>query len=243
MQNKNGEVTTPQQRQYKSFILIGIEFSYEFIKTTLLVIVVALIFRYFLVQPFIVVGQSMEPNFHNNEYLVVDKLSYKLRVPRRGEVIIFHPPANTRESYIKRIIGLPGERVEVKEGNIYIDGRLLEESYVQRDPKISEGRNDLTAQLGPNEYFVFGDNRDHSSDSREIGPIPKANIQGKVMLILFPIKNMRTITTPTYLISKAGEITSMCHPEEFRLSSIVNDVRISIVGNKERDPSTLVGMT
>lgn len=188
-----------QPNKTRSFILMGIEFSFEFIKTTLIVVIVALVFRYFLIQPFIVVGQSMEPNFHNKEYLVVDKLSYKIRVPKRGEVIIFHPPQSPRESYIKRIIGLPGEKVEVKSGKIYINGKLLKESYVLQDIKSTIIPTDMVSQLRDDEYFVFGDNRDHSSDSREIGPIPKSNIQGKVTVVLFPFSQIRIPKTPSYI--------------------------------------------
>lgn len=196
-QPKEQQPVEPHSRA-RSFVLLGIEFSFEFIKTTLIVVIVALVFRYFLIQPFIVVGQSMEPNFHDKEYLVIDKLSYKIRVPKRGEVIIFHPPQSPRESYIKRIIGLPGEKVEVKSGNIYINGKLLKESYIMHDAGSAISTNDMTVQLQDNEFFVFGDNRDHSSDSREIGPIPKSNIQGKVAIILFPISNISIPKTPSY---------------------------------------------
>jgi len=187
-----------QPHKAKSFALLGIEFSLEFIKTTLLVILVALVFRYFLIQPFIVVGQSMEPNFQDKEYLIIDKLSYKFRQPKRGEVIIFHPPQSPRESYIKRVIGLPGEKVEVKDGKVYINDKLLQESYILKDGKDSIIENNLVAKLGENDFFVFGDNRNHSSDSREIGPIPKSNIQGKVAIILFPVSEIKIPKTPTY---------------------------------------------
>ncbi len=182
----------------KTFVLLGIDFSFEFIKTTLIVVVVALLFRYFLIQPFIVVGQSMEPNFHDKEYLVVDKLSYKIRKPARGEVVIFHPPKSPRESYIKRVIGLPGELVEIKQGNVYIDGRLLSENYIKKDSP-SDSDTNLSQKLASDEYFVFGDNRDHSSDSREIGPIPLHYFQGRVVLILFPLKNISIPETPRYI--------------------------------------------
>lgn len=182
----------------KSLVLLGIDFSFEFIKTTLIVIVIALLFRYFLIQPFVVVGQSMEPNFHDKEYLVVDKLSYKIRHPKRGEVVIFHPPQNLRESYIKRVIGLPGELVEIKDGQVYIDGRLLKENYIKDEVGVKTKIGSTRQLLNGNEYFVFGDNRDHSSDSREIGPIPINHFQGRVALVLFPIRSANIPKTPLY---------------------------------------------
>lgn len=185
----------------KSFVLLGIDFSIEFIKTTLIVVVVALLFRYFLIQPFVVVGKSMEPNFKDKEYLVVDKLTYKLRHPKRGEVVIFHPPQNPKESYIKRVIGLPGELVEINNGNVYIDGNLLNESYIQKETDVANASNNMSQRIASNEYFVFGDNRDHSSDSREIGPIPINYFQGKVALILFPLSDFKVPRTPQYIMA------------------------------------------
>ncbi|HOE74605.1 MAG TPA: signal peptidase I [bacterium] len=196
----------PKKLSARSVILLGIEFSYEFLKTTVFVILVAVFFRYFLVQPFIVVGESMEPNFHDKEYLLIDKLSYRFREPKRGEVVIFHPPQNKRESYIKRIIGLPGERVEIREGSIYINDKLLEESYIWKDGTKSFREQNMITKLGEDEFFVFGDNRDHSSDSREIGPVPKRNLQGRVVVVLLPLGNLRTPETPAYSLNASQSV-------------------------------------
>ncbi len=185
----------------RSVILLGIEFSYEFLKTTIFVILVAVFFRYFLIQPFVVVGESMEPNFHDKEYLVIDKLSYRFREPRRGEVVIFHPPQNNRESYIKRIIGLTGEKVEIKEGSVYVNDKLLEESYIWKDTNKAFSEQNMITKLDEDEFFVFGDNRDHSSDSREIGPVPKNNLQGRVVVVLLPLSSIRMPETPVYGVS------------------------------------------
>jgi signal peptidase I len=182
----------------KTFALLGIEFSLEFIKTALIVFLLAIFFRFYIFQPFIVVGQSMEPNFHDKEYLVVDKVTTRFREPKRGEIVIFHPPQNPSESYIKRVIGLPGETVEVKEGKVYVDDEVVQESYILHDPSISMKNNYPKVTLGADEYYVFGDNREHSSDSREIGPIPKANLQGRVAIVLFPFDNMHFVGLPTY---------------------------------------------
>jgi len=189
---------TPEKDKTKTFALLGIEFSLEFIKTALIVFLLAIFFRFYIFQPFIVVGQSMEPNFHDKEYLVVDKVTTRFREPKRGEIVIFHPPQNPSESYIKRVIGLPGETVEVKEGKVYVNDKVIQESYILHDPSISMKNNYPKVTLGSDEYYVFGDNREHSSDSREIGPIPKANLQGRVAIVLFPFNNIHFIGLPTY---------------------------------------------
>ncbi len=164
----------------------------------LAVIVLAVIVRMFVIQPFIVIGQSMEPNFRDRDYLVIDKLAYRLRSPKRGEVIIFHPKPTPEESYIKRIVGLPGETVEVKDGKVFIDDKGLGEDYILSDSTLPLSRDYPKTKLNPNEYFVFGDNRDHSSDSREIGPVPRVNIQGRVAIILLPLRSFSLAFIPKY---------------------------------------------
>lgn len=182
----------------RSFTLLGMELTLEFFKGILLVVILALTFRIFIIQPFIVVGQSMEPNFHDKDYLLIDKLTYRFREPKRGEVIIFHPKPNPSESYIKRIVGLPGESVEVKSGKVYIDDKELDESYTQSDNNAALDRNYAKTKLASGEYFVFGDNRDHSSDSREIGSVPRVNIQGRVAIVLLPLRDIGFPFVPKY---------------------------------------------
>ncbi|HHH41422.1 MAG TPA: signal peptidase I, partial [Chloroflexi bacterium] len=115
-------------------------------------------------------GSSMEPSLHSGQYLIVSKLSYRLGEPQRGDIVVFEPPNGTGEDYIKRIIGLPGERVEARDGAIWINGYRLEEPYVA-SPVPYTG----SWQLGPDEYFVLGDNRANSSDSHSWGPLPAKN--------------------------------------------------------------------
>jgi signal peptidase I len=161
----------------------------EFIKTVAIIIIIAFFVRFYLVQPFVVEGQSMEPNFHNGQYLMVDKLTYRFRLPSRGDVIVFHPPSAPNLNYIKRIIALPGDEIEIKNGEIFVNGAMIDEPYIPdektlvRNPRMS---NVLKQKLGNEEYFVLGDNRDHSSDSREWGVLPKANIIGRTWLIVYP---------------------------------------------------------
>jgi len=122
----------------------------------------------------------MEPSFYEEQYLLVDKLTYRFRAPRRGEVIVFH---HASQVYIKRIIGLPEEEVDIVKGKIYIDGELLEET--PDFPQTSYSDNGPRT-IPPEHYFVLGDNRNHSSDSHSFGPISRSDIVGKVWLCYWP---------------------------------------------------------
>ena len=159
--------------------------------------------RLFIFEPFIVVGESMEPNYHSWDYLIIDKLSYRLREPKRGEVIIFSPPVDPNRYYIKRIIGLPGETIVLKDDKIYIfnqehpQGFVLQESYL---PSGSHYYGELKTTLKDNEYFVLGDNREESYDSRRWGPLKKNLIVGRVLFALKPL------TTFVKLIKLRGEL-------------------------------------
>ena len=141
----------------------------EIIRVLLISLAIVVPIRYFLVQPFVVRGASMEPNFTDQEYLVVDEVSYYFRPPARGEAIIFRYPRDTSEFFIKRIIGLPQETVTIQKGRIsiasprYPEGFTLEEPYL--DPALKT-YPDIQKTLGSDEYFVLGDNRNASSDSR-----------------------------------------------------------------------------
>ena len=141
----------------------------------------------------------MEPNFHNWDYLIVDELSYRLRAPERGEVIVFKYPRDTSQRYIKRIIGLPGETVEIKDGKIMIlrdnKGIVLDES-VYLSPVETSGSASVVLQA--NEYFVLGDNRRYSSDSRSWGTLRGDYIVGRVLVRLFPISAFAKVEAPGY---------------------------------------------
>lgn len=168
-----------------------LEFIWDLVKTAVLVVVIAFGIKYFILQPFIVDGSSMEGSFHNNEYLLVEKIGYHFHPPQRGDVIVFHPPGQMNENYIKRVIGLPGETVEIVDNKVEIinslhpDGIFLEEPYISAGVEtVSESNNKYT--IGRNELFVLGDNREHSSDSREWGNLPIGNIIGRAWLDIYP---------------------------------------------------------
>lgn len=170
-------------------------------KTVIIVLIAAFIIRFFLVQPFVVEGISMEPNFFDKEYLIVNKLSYELEKPKRGEVVIFVAPNHPEYDYIKRIIALPNEQVRIYNNEVYVNGQKLEEEYLGGNEKTLVGQDAsfiLEKKLGTNEYFVMGDNRGHSSDSREWGVLPKENIVGKAWVSVYPWNLFGLISTPNY---------------------------------------------
>lgn len=155
----------------------------EVLEILVIVLVSIYIIYGFIAQPFLVQGASMEPNFSSGDYLLVDEATYYLREPYRGEVIVFRNPNNPDEFYIKRIIGLPGEEVVVSDGEVAVDGEVLDEIYLGNGVN-SDGR--YVFQLDENEYFVMGDNRSQSFDSRNWGPLEDDLIIGVVRLRFWP---------------------------------------------------------
>ena len=166
------------------------ESAKEFVKFLVIASAIALPVRYFVAQPFIVRGASMEPNFENREYLIIDELSYFFRQPERGEVIVFRYPLDPRQFFIKRVVGLPGERVEIKDGKVLVkktdgtESARLEEPYLSDSVK-TEGAT--VAVLGRGDYFVLGDNRAQSSDGRAWGPLPRHLIVGRAVFRAWPV--------------------------------------------------------
>ncbi len=144
-------------------------------------LVLALIVHLFLAQATIVFGQSMEPNLHPNERLIVDKLSYRMRAPERGDIVVVDLPM-MEEMLVKRIVALPGEQVEIRRGVVYVNGAPIEEPFPHDTIEYDMPR--LT--LGPLSYFVLGDNRGNSNDSRSFGPITRDQIMGRVWLRYWP---------------------------------------------------------
>ncbi len=169
----------------------------EAIKVLLVSLAIVLPIRYFIAQPFIVRGASMEPNFFDREYLVVDEISYLLREPQRGEAVVFRYPKDPRQFFIKRVIGLPGERVEIKSGKIkifnstHLTGLTLEESYLQSSELATNP--DLVSTLGSKDYFVLGDNRNFSSDSRFWGSLDRRFFIGRVIFRAWPLSQLGVI--------------------------------------------------
>ncbi len=175
-------------------------FVWELARVVIVAFAIMLVFRLFIAEPFIVSGSSMVPNFHNREYLIVNKITYRLHSPERGDVIVFKYPKDTSQYFIKRVIGLPSEKVQIKDGRVLVfngqhpDGLLLDEPFLSND-NVTFGRTDITT-LGSDEYFVLGDNRQASSDSRVWGIMPKNDLVGKVWLRVFPLQQFGVIQHP-----------------------------------------------
>lgn len=136
-------------------------------------------------------GSSMEPTLHTGEFVIVNKLAYKLGNPQIGDVIVFHFPRDIEQEYIKRVIGLPGDTVEVKNGHVYVNGQPLNENYIAAPPAYSR-----TWQVPPNSLFVLGDNRNNSSDSHNWGPVPENYVVGKAVFVYWPPENWGVIEHP-----------------------------------------------
>ncbi|MDD5606463.1 MAG: signal peptidase I [Candidatus Pacebacteria bacterium] len=168
----------------------------DLVKTIIIAIVIVIPIRIFVFQPFIVRGESMQPNFHNNDYIIVDQLSYRLREPERGEIIIFYLEDNSSQRFIKRIIGLPGEEVQIKNNQVIVsEDIVLQEPYI---PASFETISDKTIYLKENEYFVLGDNRPASYDSRRFGVVSKENIIGRALINIRFFQFVSLIKTPNY---------------------------------------------
>lgn len=181
---------TPMRKIFWSF--------FEVFETVAIAIVAVVLIRTFIAQPFLVSGASMEPSFYNGDYLLVDELAYRFREPERGEVIVFRNPIDGSAYYIKRIIGMPGERIVLENGTITVYRgdvmQTLDELYIT--DSIPRGQYETTLQK--EEYYVLGDNRGFSFDSRNWGPLPEDRIVGLVRLRLWPVNSAKAITAPAY---------------------------------------------
>lgn len=174
--NTTNSVNTPQSR------LRGLRKVVE----TLLLITLLISFIRLPLQTFHISGRSMEPTFHDLEYVAVNKAAYLFQPPARGDVIIFHYPLDLQEDYIKRIIAVPGDVISVINEIVIVDGVQLNEKYVSKENQGNPYPSFTKRIVGPNEYFVMGDNREGSSDSRQWGFVPRQNIVGRVAVIYWP---------------------------------------------------------
>lgn len=178
-----------------------LSFIWEIAEIVVIALVTVFLIRTFVLQPFLVRGASMEPNFFNSDYLLIDEMTYRFRAPERGEVIVFRYPGDVSTYYIKRIIGLPSETLVIESGKVKIinnanpEGFWLKEDYLIPEIKTA---GDERVVLDPNQYFVLGDNRVFSFDSRSWGTLNGKNIIGVVRLRLWPLKEIQTFTAPAY---------------------------------------------
>ncbi len=178
-----------------------LKFILEVFQTAVLAFLIVFPIRYFIFQPFVVSGSSMSPHFSDRDYLLIDEISFRFKQPERGEVIVFRSPLQPSTRYIKRIIGLPGETVEIIDGRIYLIEKggekvRLDESEYLAINVFTAGNINVT--LRENEYYVLGDNRMFSSDSRAWGTLPKENIIGKAFFRALPLPHFSSIVRPSY---------------------------------------------
>lgn len=175
-------------------------FFLEVVEVVLISSAIIIPIRYFLIQPFYVKGASMEPNFYDHEYLIIDELTYRFREPVRGEIVVFRYPKDPSQFFIKRVIAFPGETVEITGGKVMLytaehpNGVLLEEEYLNGE--YTNGKERVT--LAQDEYYVLGDNRDSSLDSRSFGAIDRDDIIGRVWVRGLPLSRIGVFEPPTY---------------------------------------------
>ncbi|OGG03767.1 signal peptidase I [Candidatus Gottesmanbacteria bacterium RBG_16_52_11] len=175
---------------------------FDFLQGIVVILAIMVMVYLFLMSPQEINGQSMDPTFHNGEYILTNKVEYKVSDPQRGDIVIFKSPRNKDIDYIKRIIALPGETLRLQDGVFFINNLPLDESkYLSADVVTYGGsylREMAEVTVPGGEYFVVGDNRQHSSDSREFGPIPKEDFIGKAFFRYWPFARSGLIINPAY---------------------------------------------
>lgn len=166
----------------------------EYLEAGVIAVALAFLIITFVAQSYVVQGASMEPSLHNGERLLVDKLTYRFRDPQRGEIIVFRYPADPGRKFIKRIIGLPGDRIEIHDQTVFLNGEPLTEPYIN-GPTYGEFS---AVVVPPNHYFVLGDNRNNSEDSRypDVGAVPQRSIVGRSLAIYWPLSDMSVVRIP-----------------------------------------------
>ena len=193
------EEVNPQRKATEFIGSIG-KAIYSLIETILVALVLAIVLYLFIMTPHEVVGNSMHPTYKNGEFLMANKITYRVSDPKRGDVIIFK--FSDTQDFIKRVIGVPGDEVMIKDGKIYINGDMLNESNYLSSSVITNGGEYLhegqSITIEDGQYFVCGDNRTNSSDSRVFGPIEKEAIKGKAWIVYFPFSEFRIVQHETY---------------------------------------------
>lgn len=174
--------------------------AFELARGVIIFAVVLALVTVFIATVNVVNGASMEPNFHDKQYVIVDKLSYYFRTPHRGEAVIIKFPGDPdKVKYIKRVVGLPGETLKIEDDVVYINGKALKELYI---PSEYLTEPNFEWKLGKNEYFLMGDNRQNSNDSRVFGPVEKRFIIGLAYMVIFPPKDVHVVPPQFYNISR-----------------------------------------
>lgn len=175
-------------------------FLLDSVQTFLIAAAVFLVIYVFLFRPFEVKGDSMFPNFYDQEYVLTNLIGLRFQTPRLGDVIVFKSPPDPEKDYIKRVIGVPGDSISLKNGDVYLNGKLLDQSIFLKPTVKTYGgaflKDGDSIKVPTDEYFVLGDNRPYSSDSREWGFVPKGSIIGDSMLVYWPLNRIQFVKNP-----------------------------------------------
>lgn len=187
----------------KSVLRRSLEFMWEIATVAIVALVIILPIRYFLIQPFYVKGASMEPNFYDHEYLIIDEISYRLNEPKRGDIVVFKYPRDPKQYFIKRVVGLPGEKIKIENGRVHVlknnQYEKLNEDYLSEDTLTNlplRGYGEVS--LADDEFFLLGDNRNESLDSRIFGPVSRDFIIGRTWFRGWPFNRITVFNVPVY---------------------------------------------
>ncbi len=163
----------------------------EIAESLVIAVVLALLIRAFIFQPFYIPSGSMEPTLQIQDHIIVNKFVYRFHEPERGDIVVFRYPLNPKKDFVKRLVGKPGERVEIRNSRIYVDGREIPEKYLPPGLRYQDFGPVLVPE---NSYLMLGDNRNNSEDSRVWGPLPRENIIGKAMLVYWPLDRIQLLS-------------------------------------------------
>jgi len=176
-----------------------IDFVMDILETVVFIGSLFIVVYLFILTPNQVKGASMEPTFQSGDYILTSRVTYKMRTPQRGDVIVFKSPKNSDIEYIKRIVALPKDKLVVENGNVFVNDKLIQENYISAQTNLWDGgfvKEAVPLYVPEDEIFVMGDNRPRSSDSREFGPVPESSIIGQVFYRYFPSNVMGMINNP-----------------------------------------------
>lgn len=188
-----GTIPAPAQSGLRSFLR-------ETLETIALTLIIFVVIRAG-VQNFRIEGFSMEPNFHDGQYLLISKVDYILHPPERGDVVVFMSPQDLSRDFIKRVIGLPGETVEIREGKVFINNKELAQNYTVNPGSYNFG----PVNVGSDQLFVLGDNRNNSSDSHSWGNLPRSDMIGKAWISYWPPQQWAIIQTPSFAVTTSAD--------------------------------------
>lgn len=166
----------------------GLSTVAEYVVIFIVAFALAYLLQNFVFGNFVIRQRSMEPNFYENDRVFINRLTYKFNDPKRGDIVILVDPMGSQDDFIKRVIALPGEIIQITDGDVYINEKKIRENYISSDRSVD---NLGPIRIPPGDFFVMGDNRPVSQDSRRFGPVPKSQILGKVMVIWWPINHSR----------------------------------------------------